>query len=90
MVNDPEFLALESVSLEDLSRTNMHPGLISLRSQKENSTIRNVRIGSEGEEDDADIIITIDRPDVARKEEESEKSLFNTRVFEGSFVHREI
>ena len=68
----------------------MHPGVISPKSQKENSTIRNVRIGSEGEEDDADIIITIDRPDVARKEEESEKSLFNTRVFEGSFVHREI
>ena len=46
----------------------MHLGVISLGSQKENSTIRNVRIGSEGEEDDADIIITIDRPDDARKE----------------------
>ena len=66
----------------------MRPGLIILGRQKENSAIRNVRIGSEGEEDDADIIITIDSPDDARKEE-SEKSLFNTEVFEGSFVHRE-
>ena len=66
----------------------MHPGLMSPGHQKENSTIRNVRIGSEGEEDDADIIITTDKPDDARKEE-SEKSLFNTEVFEGSFVHRE-
>ena len=56
----------------------MRSELISLKRQKENSAIRNVRIGFEGEEDDDDIIITIGSPDDARKEqEESEKCLFN-------------
>ena len=45
----------------------MRPGLIILERQKENSAIRNVRKGSEGEDDDADIIITIDSPDDAGK-----------------------